>query len=641
MKDLSATIEARLATLPVKPGVYIFQDDKAKTIYVGKAINLRSRVRSYFQKGSSDTRLLFSKIVEHTADIEVIVCSNELEALLLENNLIKKHRPTYNLRLRDDKTYLSLRVTTGEKWPRVHPIRSWRDDKHTYFGPYSSSRSVYELLRMIKKFIPLRTCSNAFFDSRKRPCIEYEIGRCTAPCVGLDSEESYSEMVREVLLLLRGKDKKLLAILKERMAKASVDQEYEKAALYRDQIAAIDKIMEQQNVHEHPHGDCDVLNFHQKGPFTSIHVLLVRHGRVISSATHTTRTHDDSPEKILAAFLGQYYHGEKYVPAEIILPHEPEDQELIEKWLGSHAGHRVVIKVPQRGPRMKLLAMARENAEVQAAANTHRIEKQETISQTLAEKLGCNESIRTIECYDISNIQGTLNVASKVSFEDGEPDTDLYRRYRIRSVKGSDDFASMEEVLRRRFKKTDDRDPCPDLVVVDGGKGQISSALKVLEELEVPSLLCGLAKDRLRGGSHTTERVYLPGQSDPIDLEEDEPASLLLQRIRDEAHRFANSYHRELRRRSQLVTGLEDVPGIGAKRRRALLQEFGSVKEVGKASPEELSRVQGMTPALAQSLHQFLNSPEEPDVEEEALEASIDSQEADSATESGEPPVDS
>jgi excinuclease ABC subunit C len=630
--DRRATIDSRLATLPPKPGVYIFQDDKAKTIYIGKAVNLRNRVRSYFQKSSSDTRLLFTRIVEHTADIEVIVCSNELEALLLENNLIKKHRPTYNLRLRDDKTYLSLRVTTGERWPRVHPIRSWRDDRHTYFGPYSSARSVYELLRLIKKFIPLRTCSNAFFDSRKRPCIEYEIGRCTAPCVGLDTEDSYAEMVREVLLLLRGRDKKLLAILKDRMKSASLSQEYEKAALHRDQIAAVEKIMEQQNVHEHPHGDCDVLNFHQKGPFTSIHVLLVRHGRVISSATHTTRTHDDSPESVLAAFLGQYYHGEKYVPAEIILPHKPADQDLIEKWLTSHAGHRVVIKVPQRGPRMKLLEMARENAEVQSAANTHRIEKQESVSQTLAEKLGSKTAIRTIECYDISNIQGTLNVASKVSFEDGEPDTDLYRRYRIRSVKGSDDFASMEEVLRRRFRSTDERDPWPDLVVVDGGKGQISSAQKVFEELGVTSRLCGLAKDRVRDGSHTTERVYLPDQSDPIDLAEDDSASLLLQRIRDEAHRFANSYHRELRRRSQLVTGLEDVPGIGAKRRRALLQEFGSLKEIGKASPEELARVQGMTPTLAQSLHQFLNSPEEPDVEEEALEASMDPPDSEEST---------
>ena len=635
MKNHSAAIEPQIATIPAKPGVYIFQDEKAKTIYVGKAINLRHRVRSYFQKGASDTRFLFSRIVRFTANIEVIVCSNELEALLLENNLIKKHRPTYNLRLRDDKTYLSLRVTTGEKWPRVHPIRRWRSDGHTYFGPYSSSRSVYDLLRLVKKFIPLRTCSNAFFDSRKRPCIEYEIGRCTAPCVGLDQEDSYAEMVKEVLLLLRGKDKKLLGILNERMDAASNLKKYERAALYRDQIHAVEKIMEQQNVHDHPHGDCDVLNFHQSGNFTSIHVLLVRHGRVISSATHTTRTHDSSPGELLASFLGQYYHGEKYVPGEILLPVAPEDQELIEKWLSSHAGHRVAIKVPKRGARLRLLEMARENAEVQSDANTHRIENQDQISTRLAEQLGSKNPVRSIECYDISNIQGTLNVASKVYFEDGDADTDLYRRYRIRSVRGSDDFASMEEVLRRRFRNPETRDPVPDLVVVDGGKGQISSALKVLEDLSVDTLLCGLAKDRLRDGSRTTERVYLPGKSDPIDLPEDDPASLLLQRIRDEAHRFANSYHRELRRRSQLVSGLEDIPGIGAKRRRALLQEFGSVKEIQNASPEELARVQGMTPTLAQSLHQFLNSPEEPDVEEEALEASLDIGDCDS------PPGDS
>ena len=620
-------IQDQLATLPTKPGVYIFQDEKSKTIYVGKAKNLRSRVRSYFQKGSSDTRLLFSRIVKNTANIDVIVCANELEALLLENNLIKKHRPTYNLRLRDDKTYLSLRVTTGEMWPRVHPIRSWKSDKHTYFGPYSSAKSVYQLLKLIKKFIPLRTCSNAFFDSRKRPCIEFEIGRCTAPCVGLDTSQSYSKMVEDVLMLLRGKDRSLIRMLNDRMKEASANKEYESAGKFRDQMNAIEKVMQQQHVQEHPHGDCDVIHLHQQGDFASIHVLLVRHGRVISSATHTTRIHDQTIAGILSAFLGQYYHGEKYVPSEVFLPELPIDHVLIEKWLSEHAGHKVSVKVPKRGPRVRLLEMALENARVQADVNTHQIETQEAISISLGRHLNLSKPVRTIECYDISNIQGTLNVASKVYFEDGEPDTDLYRRFRMRSVKGSDDFASMQEVLRRRFRPQDNRDPIPDLVVVDGGKGQISSALEILEKLGVNTALCGIAKDRLRAGERTQERVFIPGKTDPIDLPEDDPASRLLQRLRDEAHRFANSYHRELRRRSNLVSGLDDIPGIGPKRRRSLLQEFGSLKMVRDASIDALARVQGMTPTLAESLHHFLNSPEEPDVEEEALQASIDGDE--------------
>ncbi|NCF99934.1 MAG: excinuclease ABC subunit C, partial [Planctomycetia bacterium] len=390
---------------------------------------------------------------------------------------------------------------------------------------------------------------------------------------------------------------------------------------------AIEKVMQQQHVQEHPHGDCDVIHLHQQGDFASIHVLLVRHGRVISSATHTTRIHDQTIAGILSAFLGQYYHGEKYVPSEVFLPELPIDHVLIEKWLSEHAGHKVSVKVPKRGPRVRLLEMALENARVQADVNTHQIKTQEAISISLGRYLNLSKPVRTIECYDISNIQGTLNVASKVYFEDGEPDTDLYRRFRIRSVKGSDDFASMQEVLRRRFRPQENCDPIPDLVVVDGGKGQISSALEILEKLGVKTALCGLAKDRLRAGERTQERVYIPGKTDPIDLPEDDPASRLLQRLRDEAHRFANSYHRELRRRSNLVSGLEDIPGIGPKRRRSLLQEFGSLKMVRDASIDALARVQGMTPALAESLHHFLNSPEEPDVEEEALQASIDGDE--------------
>lgn len=624
--EVSDTLRKQLDSLPTEPGVYIFTDTRTQTVYVGKATNLRSRVRSYFQTGADDGRFLFSRIVKHTASIDFIVCTNELEALLLENNLIKKHRPRYNLRLRDDKTYLSLRVTTAEAWPRVHPIRRWKDDGHLYFGPYSSSRAVHQLIRLIKKYIPLRSCSNAFFDSRQRPCIEYEIGRCTAPCVGLDDEESYAKMVEEVLLLLRGRDRSLLDLLQEKMKRASEARNYEDAARVRDQINAVEKIMERQHVEEHSQGDCDVIGLHRSGGLCSIHQLLVRDGRVISSATHTCRDAGEPDANLLQAFIGQYYHGDKFVPKEILVPAEPQGLDVILTWLASKAGRKVVVKVPKRGSKVRLLEMARRNAVARSESAGHQLELQQKIASRLSDVIEADHPIRTIECYDISNIQGTLSVASRVFFEDGEPDTDLYRRYRIRTVRGSDDFASMAEVLERRFRDGPDRDPLPDLVVVDGGKGQLSSAVAILKKHAPGVSVCGLAKDRLRSGRRTTERVYIPDHGDPVDLAEDDPASLLLQRIRDEAHRFANSYHRELRRRSQLVSGLEEIPGIGPRRRRALMQRFGSLKSIGAAPAQELAEVEGISVALAESLHAFLNSPEEPDVEEEALEASLGEQ---------------
>ncbi len=624
--EISEDLRQQLDSLPKEPGVYIFTDTHSQTVYVGKATNLRARVRSYFQAGADDGRFLFSRIVKHTASIDFIVCTNELESLLLENNLIKKHRPRYNLRLRDDKTYLSLRVTTAEAWPRVHPIRRWKDDGHLYFGPYSSSRAVHQLIRLIKKYIPLRSCSNAFFDSRQRPCIEYEIGRCTAPCVGLDDEESYAKMVEEVLLLLRGRDRSLLDLLQEKMNRASEARDYEHAARVRDQIKAVEKIMEQQHVEEHSQGDCDVIGLHRSGGLCSIHQLLVRDGRVISSATHTCRDAGEPDANLLQAFMGQYYHGDKFVPAEILVPAEPHGLDVILAWLASKAGRKVAVKVPKRGSKVRLLEMARRNAVARSESDGHQLEFQQRIASRLGDVIEADHPIRTIECYDISNIQGTLSVASRVYFEDGEPDTALYRRYRIRTVRGSDDFASMAEVLERRFRNGPDRDPLPDLVVVDGGKGQLSSAVAILKKHAPCVSVCGLAKDRLRSGKRTTERVYIPDHGDPADLAEDDPASLLLQRIRDEAHRFANSYHRELRRRSQLVSGLEEIPGIGPRRRRALMQRFGSLKSIGAAAVEELAEVEGMSEALAESLHAFLNSPEEPDVEEEALEASLGEQ---------------
>ena len=608
---LPESLKRKLEGLPTDPGVYLFSDRLGRVIYIGKAVQLRSRVRSYFAPGASDGRVLFRAIVGKTEDLEFIVCQNELEALLLENNLIKKHRPRFNLRLRDDKTYVSLRVTVSEAWPRVQVIRHWKDDGNLYFGPYPSASSVREVLRVIKKYIPLRTCSNSFFESRRRPCLEYEIGRCTAPCVDLDTEESYAELVEQALLLLRGRDRTLISKLENRMRAASEAREYERAGKLRDQIAAVRHVLEKQNVAEVPHGDCDVFALYRHDDFVSVQVMLVREGRLLESAAHSLRT-EENDEAVISAFLGQFYLGDKYLPPEVLVPVIPDDRDLLAEWLTSRAGHPVEVKVPQRGGKRRLIELAAKNAEVSATHDELRLEAREAVARDLADRPGLPDPVRRIECYDISNFQGALSVASKVSFEDGEPDPDLYRRYRIRTVSGADDFASMREVLDRRFRPSEKRDPIPDLVVVDGGKGQLSRALEALEKHGVEVTLAGLAKERRRGDQSVEERVFLPGRSEPIDLPQESAASLLLQRIRDEAHRFANTYHRELRRRTSLVSGLEEIPGIGPKRRKALMKHFGSLQRIREATLEELSAAPSMTPAIAEATLRFFHSEEDP-----------------------------
>ena len=600
-------LKKKIDGLPTEPGVYIFIDAIGRVIYIGKGVNLRSRVRSYFAAGASDGRVLFTAIVGQTRDLDCIVCQNELEALLLENNLIKKHRPRFNLRLRDDKTYVSLRVTVAEKWPRVQVIRHWKDDGNLYFGPYPSASSVREVLRVIKKYIPLRTCTNSFFDSRRRPCLEYEIGRCNAPCVGHETEESYAELVEQALLLLRGKDRTLIGKLEKRMAEAAEAREYERAGKLRDQIAAVRHVLEKQNVAEVPHGDCDVFAIHRHEDFVSVQVMLVREGRLLESAAHSLRT-DDPDSTLISAFLGQFYLGDKYLPPEVLVPVIPDDRDLLEEWLTSRAGHTVSVRVPQRGGKRRLIEMAEKNAAVSATTDELRLEAREKVAHSLAELLGLDTPVRRIECYDISNIQGSLSVASKVSFEDGEPDTDLYRRFRIRTVHGADDFASMREVLDRRFRPSEKRDPLPDLVLVDGGKGQLSRALEAFEKHGVKVAIAGIAKERRKGGeSSVEERIFVPGRSEPLDLPSDTPESYLLQRVRDEAHRFAITGHQQRRDKKRKTSVLEGIPGVGAKRRRELLRHFGGLQAIVNSPLSELLKVPGISKKIAQDIHSATN----------------------------------
>ena len=588
-------LKDKVSRLPASPGVYIMKDSRSRILYIGKAINLRSRVRSYFGK-SNDGRLFIRLLMERIDDLDCILTETEDEALILENNLIKKHRPLYNVRLKDDKTYVSIKVTLSEEWPRVMVTRRYKAGEDLYFGPYGSSTAVREMLRVIKTVFPLRTCTNGFFRNRTRACLEYEIGRCTAPCVDLISKEDYMEDVSQVVMLLKGKSRELERIIEKRMKAASENRLYELAARYRDQLAAIGKVFETQKVEEFRLGDIDAFSIIREGNFVAIQEVLVREGKIISSRTHSFRTELRRAE-VLSSFLTQCYLTDRYIPPEILCDSDFRDRELLESWLSEKRGRRSRITLPQRGDKAAIIRLANRNAHNSFRIERDEQERMETLLESLEKHLELPGAPRRIECYDISNFQGSLAVGSMVSFEDGKPVRDRYRKYRIQTVVGADDFRCMKEVLKRRLERGIKDGDLPDLVLVDGGKGQLSSALKVLKEIGLSSLpVAALAKERRR--KQTTERIFLPGRKNPIALAQDTPESLYLQRIRDEAHRFAIRYHRELRRRDAMKTGLEDIPGIGKKRQQALLDRFRTLEKIRGASTEELSEVIGDKLAL-------------------------------------------
>jgi len=588
-------LKKKVSRLPASPGVYIMKDARSRILYIGKAINLRSRVRSYFGK-SNDGRPFIRLLMKRIDDLDCILTETEEEALILENNLIKKHRPLYNVRLKDDKTYVSIKVTLSEEWPRVMVTRRYRQGEDLYFGPYGSSTAVREMLRVIKTVFPLRTCTNGFFRNRTRACMEYEIGRCTAPCVDLISKEDYMEDVDQVVMLLKGRSRDLERVIEKRMREASRARSYELAARYRDQLAAIAKVFETQKVEEFRLGDIDAFSIIREGDFVAIQAVLVREGKIINSKTHSFRTGLPRSE-VLASFLTQYYLADRYIPPEVLCDAKFRDCKLLETWLTEKRGTRTRILHPQRGDKAAIMRLANRNARNSFRIELDEQERMEALLGSLKKHLELPVSPRRIECYDISNFQGSLAVGSMVSFEDGKPARDRYRKYRIQTVVGADDFRCMKEVLERRLERGLKDGDLPDLLLVDGGKGQLGIAVKMLKTLGLSGLpVASLAKERR--SKRTTERVFLPGRRNPLALAQDTPESLYLQRIRDEAHRFAISYHRELRRKDAMKTGLEDIPGIGKKRQQALLDRFRTLKKIRSASTEELSEVIGENLAL-------------------------------------------
>jgi excinuclease ABC subunit C len=622
--ELEARLLERVATLPAEPGVYLFRDASQNVLYVGKAQSLRGRVRSYFGAGG-DGRHQVHFLVPRIRDIEVIVTASVKEALLLENQLIKKHNPRFNVRLRDDKNYLGLKIDPREEYPRFRETRRFARDGAVYFGPYTSSNSLRDTLSELQRIFPLRTCSDGSLKSYRRqgrPCLEHSIGRCAAPCVGLISDDAYHDLVGGAVLFLRGRSGELVHTLQARMEEAARAERFEEAARLRDRIDSIERTVERQSMVSTRFVDRDALALARDGGQVEIQVLHVRQGKLLGGGHHGFRSVRLEDAEVLASFLGQFYQEGRDLPREVLLPLAIEGRDALEELWRERAGRAVRIRTPARGEGRRLVEMARRNAELALAERTRRERTAAEVASELERALGLGAPARRIECYDISHLRGTLHVGSRVLFQDGVPDKSGYRRYKLRETQPGDDYGAMREVLGRRFRRLE-REPAPDLVLLDGGKGQLNAARAVLADLELEGIeLAAIAKERdegspgsrvLRHGGAKRERVFRPGVKDPLTLAPESAGLLLLQRVRDESHRFAIRYHRELRRKAGLRSILDELPGIGPKKRRALLRTLGSLERVKRATEEELGQVPGISRPNARVVYGFFHSadPEE------------------------------
>ena len=609
MSDNSALRE-RMTAAPKSPGVYIMHDVQGKVIYVGKANDLKSRIGSYFT--GKDTRPMAPFLMARVSDIEFITTATEKEALILENNLIKKHRPRYNVILRDDKTYYHLSLDPTEPYPRLQLVRKRFNNAALYFGPYPSGLAAKETLRFVQQVFPLRTCRNREFQLRPRPCLEYQIGRCFAPCKNLIDAAAYRKLAESAVSFLQGRRRELISDLKKQMEDAARDLNYEEAARLRDRIGALEHALERQNVDWGGQEDQDVLGIHTDQETYQLCILFVRGGKLLGSKSFTPiKTKADAGE-VISSLLKQYYDGSN-LPDEVILPSHLPDEEVIAEWLADQKGKKVPLTVPQRGSKKALADMADANARELFLSGQKKQEQKAAALAVLQDKLSLAKLPRRIECYDISNISGKSAVGSMVVLQDGEPDKSGYRRFRIKAADEPDDYGMMREVLTRRF--TGDW-PLPDLVVVDGGKGQLNVALSVLNDLKIKLDVVGLAKEeraiptakeRLHGKALKAEdRVYLPRRKDAVFLSSRPAALALLQRVRDEAHRFAVSYHHRLKNKTDFRSVLDEIPDIGRERKKELLKHFGSVKQVEQATLEDLQKVAGIGNDLAEKIYSHL-----------------------------------
>ncbi len=656
---MTPALRQKIDGLPAEPGCYLMKDRQGAVVYVGKASSLRARVRSYFDAGRGDDRAFVALLDGLLGDLEVIVTRSEKEAVLLENELIKRHKPRFNVRLRDDKDFIVLRLDERHPYPRLE-VRRAREKQPPgvrTFGPYSSASSIRETLRVMNRWFQLRTCTDHVFAHRKRPCILYQIHRCPAPCVYEMPAEEYRQSVEDAVEFLEGRESELVERLHARMEEAAGGLRFEDAARLRDQLQAVERSLEKQRVLMSDRADRDVVGLHREGPDLMLQVLSMRGGKLQDSRGYPFREQEFPGEELLSSFLSLYYE-QNAAPDEVLVPLEPEQAEALADVLSERRGRRVRLLTPQRGAKADLLEVARRNAEQGFRSWHERDERREQALVALTRALHLARLPRWMECYDISTFQGALAVGSGVSMKDGEPDKANYRRYKVKGVAGQDDFAMLYEVVTRRLRRALAEGQLPDLLVIDGGKGQLNAALAAAKDLGVPTRpspgnvgapfveLVGLAKSRLldaaalgttrvvarrarRGReadladaaeaaekgfvselARSPERVFLPGRKDPVVLRQNSAELYLLARLRDEAHRFAIGFHRKLRRERNFQSVLEEIPGVGEGRKKALLRHFGSLRRVREATPEELAEVAGLGPRQAATVHAFFHRPE-------------------------------
>jgi excinuclease ABC subunit C len=623
-------LEEKLERLPAAPGVYLMKDSRGEVIYVGKAVNLRSRVRSYFGR-SSDTRAFIPFLESWLADLDTVVVTNEKEALLLENELIKRYQPRFNVLLKDDKNFICLRLDPAAEWPRLEVVRRFKRDGAMYFGPYASASSIRETLRIINRYFQLRTCSDHVLHHRRRPCLLHQIGRCPAPCVYDVSRTEYAESVREVALFLEGKGGELIDALRTRMKGAAQELRFEQAARLRDQLYAIERSLERQKIATTETIDQDVFGSHREADRLVVYVLYVRQGRLNGGQSFPFTGQEFPDEELLGSFVNLYYGEDNVLPDEVLLPLRPEGGlEPLAELLTEKRGRRVRVLVPQRGEKLRLVEMSAANARQAFLDQRRSRDELEAVLERLRERLHLSRVPRRMECFDISHFQGATIVASQVAMTEGELDRSRYRRFRIKSVHAQDDFASMYEVVSRRLRRGREATDLPDLLVIDGGKGQLASARAAMKDLGVSIDVVGLAKsreidsdDRAAVSARSPERVFIPEKKDPIVLPQNSPELFLLMRIRDEAHRFAITYQQKLMRRRNFRSVLEDIPGGGEGRKKALLRAFGSLKRIREASIEELAAEAGLGTTLAERIHAHLHAPES-ELRREVAEGQVD-----------------
>lgn len=595
--------------LPVSPGVYLLKDAEGNILYVGKAANLRHRVRSYFGTGQKLQPKL-KRMLARVSDLDFLVTASEQEALILELNLIKRHRPRYNVRLKDDKTFPYLKIDPNEDWPRVYITRRLEEDGGRYFGPFASAKSVRQTLKTIKRIFPFRTCSKPITGTDSRPCLWYYVGKCLAPCIGAVSKGEYAEVIKQVILFLEGKRGKVVQELESQMNKAAEALEFERAALLRDQIQAIHEVIEGQRIATTVRGDQDVIAFAQDKDQAHVQVFFIRNSKLIGRESFVLQgTRSEEPPQIMTSFIKQFYDSAPYIPSLLLLQYPVEDKVVIEGWLQSKKGAKVSVQVPRRGNKKQLVSIVAENA--QRGLEQFKIKQLATpkvLEAALAEiarELQLPHPPLRMEGYDISNIQGTSAVGSMVVFDQGRPKPAHYRRFRIKTVSGADDYAMLHEIIKRRFKRSSDASAentwtiLPDLVLIDGGKGQLNAAQAAMHEVGADSVpIASLAKEN--------EQLFIPQRTKPIILPGNSPGLQLLQRLRDEAHRFALSYHQKIRQKRTFASVLDSIPDIGPRRKRALLRQFGSVRAIQQASLEELAATKGITQGLAKRIKESL-----------------------------------